>query len=106
MSDFHNADLVIVGCGIFGATIAERCANELGLNVCILERRNHVGGNAWSQVDPETGIEVHVYGSHLFHTNNPHVWTYLNRFSEFSNYRHRVIVRHKDCFFTMPMNLG
>jgi UDP-galactopyranose mutase len=104
--DLAAADLVIVGAGFFGATIAERCAAELGLRVAVLERRAHVGGNAWSETDPATGIEVHTYGSHLFHTNSQAVWEYLNRFSAFSGYRHRVIVRHDDRFFTMPMNLG
>jgi UDP-galactopyranose mutase len=106
MSDLAGCDLIIVGSGFFGATIAERCATELGLRVCIFERRPHIGGNAWSEVDADTGIEVHTYGSHLFHTNSQAVWDYVNRFSAFSNYRHRVIVRHRNRFFTMPMNLG
>ena len=105
MSDFTACDLVIVGSGFFGATIAERCAS-LGLRVAVLERRAHIGGNAWSEEDADTGIEVHTYGSHLFHTSSRTVWDYVNRFSAFSNYRHRVIVRHRDRFFTMPMNLG
>jgi len=104
--DFTGCDLVVVGSGFFGATIAERCADALGWRVVVLERRDHVGGNAWSEPDPDTGIEVHRYGSHLFHTNSDAVWAYVNRFSGFSGYRHRVIVRHRDRFFTMPMNLG
>src|SRR6185312_4408323 len=106
MPDFSAFDLVVVGSGFFGATIAERCASQLGLRVCVLERRKHIGGNAWSELDPDTGIEVHTYGSHLFHTSSKAVWDYINRFSAFSNYRHRVIVRHSDRFFTMPVNLG
>ncbi|MSO99428.1 MAG: UDP-galactopyranose mutase [Acetobacteraceae bacterium] len=106
MPDFSAYDLIVVGSGFFGATIAERCAAELGQRVCVLERRPHIGGNAWSEVDTATGIEVHTYGSHLFHTSSQAVWDYVNRFSAFSNYRHRVIVRHLDRFFTMPMNLG
>ena len=106
MPDFPACDLIVAGSGFFGATIAERCADELGLRVLVLERRAHLGGNAWSETDPDTGIEVHTYGSHLFHTNSEEVWTYVNRFSGFSNYRHRVITRHRDRFFTMPLNLG
>jgi len=106
MTDFSAYDVIIVGSGFYGATIAERCAGKLGLKVCVIENRPHIGGNAWSEIDPDTGIEVHTYGSHLFHTNSEQVWTYLNSFSGFSNYRHRVISRHKDRFFTMPMNLG
>ena len=85
-----NADLVIVGSGFFGLTIAERCANELGLQVLVLERRHHLGGNAYSEPDPETGIEVHQYGAHLFHTSNERVWEYVNRFTDFTGYQHRV----------------
>ena len=106
MTDFAAFDIVVVGSGFFGATIAEQCASELDLRVCVLERRPHIGGNAWSDVDPATGIEIHSYGSHLFHTNSERIWQYINRFSGFSNYRHRVIVRHRNKFFTMPMNLG
>jgi UDP-galactopyranose mutase len=106
MLDLSKFDLVVVGSGFFGATIAERCASQLGLQVAVIERRQHVGGNAWSEIDPDTGIEVHIYGSHLFHTSNQTVWDYVNQFSPFSNYRHRVIVRHGNQFFTMPMNLG
>ena len=64
-----HPDLVVVGSGFFGLTIAERCATELGLKVLVLDRRHHIGGNAYSEPDAETGIEVHVYGAHLFHTS-------------------------------------
>ncbi len=77
-----NVDLVVVGSGFFGLTIAERVANELGLKVLVLERRDHLGGNAYSEADPETGIEVHRYGAHLFHTSNETVWDYVNRFTD------------------------
>ena len=90
-----NADLVVVGSGFFGLTIAERCANELGLKVLVIERRHHIGGNAYSEDDPETGIEVHHYGAHLFHTSNQRVWEYANRFTEFTGYQHRVYTSHQ-----------
>jgi UDP-galactopyranose mutase len=99
-------DLVIVGSGFFGLTIAERCANELGLNVLILERRSHLGGNAYSEPDPETGIEVHVYGAHLFHTSNEKVWEYVNRFTAFTSYQHRVFANYQGQVYSFPMNLG
>src|SRR5262249_23421553 len=57
---FVTTDLVVVGSGLFGLTIAERCANDLGLNVLVLDRRRHIGGNAYSEREPETGIEVHI----------------------------------------------
>ena len=59
-----NTDLVVVGSGFFGATIAQRAAEELDIGVLVVERREHVGGNAWSSPDGATGIEVHRYGSH------------------------------------------
>ena len=80
-SPSSTPDLVVVGSGFFGLTIAERCANELGLKVLVLDRRHHLGGNAYSEADPETGIEMHVYGAHLFHTSNEKVWEYVNRFT-------------------------
>jgi UDP-galactopyranose mutase len=101
-----NADLVVVGSGFFGLTIAERCANELGLKVLVLDRRSHLGGNAYSEKDPETGIEVHVYGAHLFHTSNKRVWDYVNRFTDFTSYQHRVYTSHQGQVYPMPINLG
>ena len=99
-------DLVVVGSGFFGLTIAERCANELGLDVLVLERRRHLGGNAYSEADPETGIEVHVYGAHLFHTSNERVWEYVNRFTSFTNYQHRVFGQYDGQVYSLPMNLA
>ena len=101
-----NPDLVVVGSGLFGLTIAERCASELDLNVLVVERRHHIGGNAYSEADPETGIEMHVYGAHLFHTSNRRVWDYVNRFTSFTNYQHRVFGQYAGQVFSLPMNLG
>jgi UDP-galactopyranose mutase len=99
-------DLVVVGSGFFGLTIAERCANELGLKVLVLERRHHLGGNAYSERDPETNIEVHKYGAHLFHTSNEKVWEYVNRFTSFTDYKHRVFGKYQGQIYSLPMNLG
>ncbi|HKN55694.1 MAG TPA: UDP-galactopyranose mutase, partial [Amycolatopsis sp.] len=104
--DFAGYDLVVVGSGFFGLTVAERAVNELGKKVLILERRSHIGGNAYSEAEPETGIEVHKYGAHLFHTSNKRVWEYVNRFTEFTGYQHRVFARVKDQVYSFPMNLG
>ena len=101
-----NPDIVVVGSGFFGLTIAERCATELDLQVLVLERRHHLGGNAYSEPEAETGIEVHVYGAHLFHTSNERVWEYVNRFTSFTAYQHRVFARVKDQVYSFPMNLG
>jgi UDP-galactopyranose mutase len=101
-----NADLVVVGSGFFGLTIAERCANDLGLNVLVIERRHHIGGNAYTEAEPETGIEIHRYGAHLFHTSNTRVWEYANRFTAFTGYQHRVFSIYKGRVYPMPINLG
>ena len=101
-----RADLVVVGAGLFGLTIAERCATELGIDVVVLDRRGHVGGNAHSEPEPQTGIEIHRYGAHLFHTSNERVWDYVNRFTGFTDYQHRVYTTHRGEVFPLPINLG
>jgi len=102
----ESADLVVVGSGFFGLTVAERVAHELGSRVVVLERRSHIGGNAFSEAEPETGIEVHRYGAHLFHTSNRRVWDYARRFTEFTGYQHRVFSVTKGQVYPMPINLG
>jgi len=101
-----DADLVVVGSGFFGLTVAQRCAEELGLKVLVIDRRDHLGGNAYSEAEPTTGIEVHRYGAHLFHTSNERVWQYANRFTSFTGYVHRVYTTHRGEVFPMPINLG
>ncbi|HEX4249278.1 MAG TPA: UDP-galactopyranose mutase [Pseudonocardia sp.] len=101
-----DVDLVVVGSGFFGLTVAERAATELGKRVLVLERRTHLGGNAYSEAEPETGIEIHRYGAHLFHTSNQRVWDYVNRFTSFTNYQHRVFARVADQVYAFPMNLA
>lgn len=98
-------DLVVVGSGFFGLTVARKAAEELGLKVLVIEKRGHIGGNAYSEFDPTTGIEVHKYGSHLFHTSNERVWAHVNRFTSFNNYQHKVWAKHKGNLYPMPINL-
>jgi UDP-galactopyranose mutase len=100
------ADLVVVGSGFYGLTVAEQVADRLGQRVVVLERRSHLGGNAWSEREPETGIEVHRYGAHLFHTSNQRVWDYVRRFTEFTGYQHRVFTVSRGQTYSMPINLG
>jgi UDP-galactopyranose mutase len=103
---FDGYDLVIVGAGFFGLTVAERTATQLNKRVLVLERRSHIGGNAYSEAEPETGIEIHKYGAHLFHTSNKRVWDYVTQFTEFTNYQHRVYTNHQGQVYPMPMNLA
>jgi UDP-galactopyranose mutase len=101
-----DADLLVVGSGFFGLTVAQRCAEELGLRVLVIDRRDHIGGNAYTAPEPETGIEVHRYGAHLFHTSNERVWAYVNRFSSFTDYQHRVYSNYRGEVYPLPINLG
>ena len=99
-------DLIVVGSGFFGLTVAERAASQLDKKVLIVERRNHLGGNAYSEAEPTTGIEVHKYGAHLFHTSNKRVWDYCNKFTDFTDYQHRVFAMHDGTAYQFPMGLG
>ena len=101
-----RADVVVVGSGFFGLTVAERMANDLGLQVLVIDRRHHIGGNAYSENESRTGIEVHRYGAHLFHTSNERVWRYVNRFTSFTGYQHRVFSVFKGRVYPLPINLG
>ncbi|PID54037.1 MAG: UDP-galactopyranose mutase [Micrococcales bacterium] len=98
-------DVLVVGSGLFGLTVAERLADR-GLRVCILEKRRHLGGNAYSEPDCETGIEIHRYGAHLFHTSNDAVWQYVHRFTDFTSYQHRVFANYRGEVFPLPISLA
>lgn len=105
-------DVLVVGAGIFGLTVAERLATQQGKRVLVVDKRDHIGGNAYSEFDTETGIECHKYGAHLFHTSDETVWRYVNQFTKFTGYVHHVYAMHqrKDAerpeVFPMPVNLG
>ena len=99
-------DLVVVGAGLFGLTVAQQAAERAGARVEIIDVRNHIGGNAYSYFDERTGIEIHKYGAHLFHTSNKRVWDYVNRFTTFTNYVHRVYATHNGEVYSLPINLG
>jgi UDP-galactopyranose mutase len=99
-------DLFVVGSGFFGLTVAERVASQLDKRVLVLDRRPHIGGNAYSEPEPQTGIEVHKYGAHLFHTSNQRVWDYVRQFTDFTGYQHRVYAMHNGQAYQFPMGLG
>jgi UDP-galactopyranose mutase len=99
-------DLIVVGSGFFGLTVAERTASQLDKRVLVLDRRDHIGGNAYSEAEPETGIEIHRYGAHLFHTSNKTVWEYVNQFTEFTSYQHWVFTIYRGQVYPMPINLA
>lgn len=106
MDKTSHYDILIVGAGLFGLTMAERLVHECNKNVLIIDKRNHIGGNCYSEFDEETGIECHKYGAHLFHTSNEVVWKYVNRFTTFTNYTHKVYTTHNNVVYPLPINLG
>ena len=100
-----ECDYIVVGSGFFGATISRLLAKQHGKKILILEKRNHVGGNAYSYKDLETNIDIHLYGSHIFHTSNRKVWDFVTSFSKFVRYEHRVFSRFENKVFNLPINL-
>jgi UDP-galactopyranose mutase len=97
-------DYLIIGAGFSGATLAERIASELDKKVLVVERRNHVGGNAYDYFDNDR-ILVSRYGAHIFHTNDERVWKYVNQFATFNNYVHTVDACIGDEFYSLPLNI-
>lgn len=97
--------IYIIGAGFFGATLAERIATVHGLPVAVIDQRPHIGGNCWSELYPGTQVEYHKYGSHIFHTSHEEVWAYINRFTSFNTYQHKVYTTYQGRVYTMPINL-
>jgi len=97
-------DYLIVGAGFSGSVIAERIATQLGKKVLVVDRRNHIGGNAYDHYD-EAGILVHKYGPHIFHTNSRDVFEYLSQFTEWRSYEHRVLASVDGQLLPIPINL-
>ena len=101
MQEIHA---VVAGAGIWGCTLARRLA-EKGMKVLVVESRPVVGGNVRCEIDPETGIEIHLYGSHIFHTHNDKVWSFVRRFVEFNGYQHKVMAHFKGKTYFLPLGL-
>ena len=96
-------NFLIVGSGLSGATIA-RLAAEDGHNVKVIDKRDHIGGNVYDYMDEETGIRLSKYGAHIFHTNDEVVWEFVNRFSSWDRYEHRVLSRVGGVDVPVPVN--
>lgn len=95
-------DYLIVGSGLFGSVCARELTNK-GFKCLILEKRNHIGGNCYTEnID---GINIHKYGPHIFHTSNEKVWNYINQFTKFNNYINRPKVSYKHKLYSFPINL-
>ena len=97
-------DYLVAGAGFAGAVLAEQLANEMGMRVLIVDKRDHVGGNTFDYYDA-AGILVHKYGPHIFHTNSDEVVRYLSRFTEWHPYEHRVLASVDGMLLPIPINL-
>jgi UDP-galactopyranose mutase len=95
-------DALIVGAGFAGAVMAERLASE-GRRVMIVDRRDHIGGNAYDRLDA-AGVLIHQYGPHIFHTNSAEIFDHLSRFTEWRPYEHRVLAQVGDALVPIPIN--
>jgi UDP-galactopyranose mutase len=96
-------DWLVVGAGFSGAVLAERLASQMGARVLVVDRRDHIGGNAYDHLD-EAGVLVHRYGPHIFHTNSASIFDYLSQFTEWRPYEHRVLARVRDQLVPIPIN--
>ena len=96
-------DYLVVGSGLYGSIFAYE-ANKKGKNVLVIEKREHIGGNIYTE--NRDGINVHKYGAHIFHTSNKEVWEYINQFAEFNRYTNSPVARYKDELYNMPFNMN
>ncbi|MAM63331.1 UDP-galactopyranose mutase [Maritimibacter sp. UBA3975] len=95
---------LMVGAGFSGAVIGRRMA-EAGHDVTVIDARDHVAGNCHTERDAQTGVMVHVYGPHIFHTDDEEVWNYVNAFGRFKPYRNRVKSTTQGAVYSLPINL-
>ena len=101
--DFDNVDVVVVGSGFAGSVVARELAERANKHVLIIEKRSHIGGNMYDELD-EAGILVHRYGPHIFHTNDKRAFDYVCRFTEWRDYEHRVLAMWYDTYMPVPFN--
>jgi UDP-galactopyranose mutase len=100
-----ETEILIVGCGLSGAVIAEQLANKYNKKVLIIDKRDHIGGNCYDYIDEKTNIRVNKYGAHLFHTNDEGVWEYINNFSKWIRYEHKVVANIDNRNVSVPVNM-
>ena len=93
---------LVVGSGLYGATFA-RCAAEAGKKVLVIDKRNHIAGNVYTE--KVEGIEVHKYGAHIFHTNDKRVWNFLQRFADFNRFTNAPVANYKGELYSLPFNM-
>ena len=98
----NNYDYLIVGAGLYGATVA-RQLSDAGKTVLVIDKRNHIAGNVYTE--KIEGINVHKYGAHIFHTNNTEVWNYVQRFATFNRFTNSPVANYKGELFSLPFNM-
>ncbi len=96
-------DYLVVGAGLYGAVFAHEKAKQ-GKSVLVIDKREHVGGNIYTE--NRMGINVHMYGAHIFHTSDKEVWDYVNNFAEFNNYINSPVAVYKDELYNLPFNMN
>ena len=96
-------DYLIVGSGLFGSVFAYE-ANKKGKKCLVIDKRNHIAGNIYTK--EIEGIQVHMYGAHIFHTSNEKIWNYINQFAKFNRYTNSPIARYKNELYNLPFNMN
>ena len=102
MDSTRKYDYIIVGAGFFGAICAYEL-NKRGKSVLVLEKRNHIGGNSFTE--DVSGIHVHTYGPHIFHTNDKRIWEWITQFAEFNQFQLNPVANYKDEIYSLPFNM-
>jgi UDP-galactopyranose mutase len=102
MENKQLPEIIIGGAGLFGSICAQELA-QAGFKVKVFEKRNHIGGNCYTET--KDGIDIHTYGPHIFHTSNEIVWSYINRFTTFNNFRLSPIANYKGELYSLPFNM-
>ncbi|MDP3067046.1 MAG: NAD(P)-binding protein, partial [Methylocystis sp.] len=97
-------DWLIVGAGFAGSVLAERLASQRDERVLLIDRRPHIGGNAYDRYD-DAGVLMHQYGPHIFHTNSEAVFAHLSQFTQWRPYEHRVLANVDGMLVPIPINL-
>ena len=96
-------DYLIVGAGLYGAVFAHEMS-KAGKKCFVIDRRDHIAGNIYTE--KKNGINVHLYGAHIFHTSDKEVWNYVQKFAEFNNYINCPVARYKDELYNLPFNMN